>query len=118
MKTGNINVYNLGPTLKALRIKRGLSTHQLSKLTGISQSSISCYENNSKVPNAGVLLELADFYNVSTDFLLGRDETYKMDYSNIFENIVSLDNVPKEHRKALIDLIKHFEIQDIENDKE
>ncbi len=113
MKTGDINIYNLGYKLKALRTKKGLSLQKLSKLVGIPQSSLSCYELNSQTPSSTVIYDLALFYNVSADFLLGIDKTFAMDYSNIFENIISLDNIDTEDRKVIIDLVKHFESRSV-----
>lgn len=40
---------------------------------GISFSTYQNYETGKRIPTADMLLKLADFYNVSTDYLLGRD---------------------------------------------
>lgn len=57
--------------LKDLRTERHLKLGELEKLTGISSSALSSYENNDyKEINHGNLLTLAKFYGVSTDYLL------------------------------------------------
>ena len=57
----------IGDTLKRLRTKKGLC----SKI-GIKGGSYRNYERNDRKPDYDTLVKLADFYNVSTDYLLGR----------------------------------------------
>lgn len=60
--------------LKDLRVEKKLTLEELSGLTGISKSALGSYEaddnNNNKEINHGSILKLADFYEVSTDYLL------------------------------------------------
>lgn len=57
--------------LKDLRVAHNLNLEELAKLTGISKSALGNYENNDyKEINHGNLVTLAQFYNVSTDYLL------------------------------------------------
>ena len=57
--------------LKDLRVAHNLNLEELSKLTGISKSALGNYENDDyKEINHGNLVALAQFYNVSTDYLL------------------------------------------------
>lgn len=60
--------------LKDLRVERGLNLEELAQETGISKSALGSYENDNdeyKEINHGSLLKLADFYQVSVDYLLG-----------------------------------------------
>ena len=58
--------------LKDLRVERGLKLEELAEQTGISKSDLGSYENDDyKEINHGSLLKLADFYQVSVDYLLG-----------------------------------------------
>ena len=63
---------SLGYTLKNLRKKRNLSQTELSKALGISFSAISMYERGSRNPDIDMLVRLAEFFDVSTDYLLSR----------------------------------------------
>lgn len=62
--------------LKKLRKAKGLNQEQAATSLGVSLSSYQKYERdkNSVTPSLEVLLKLADFYNVSTDYLLGRQD--------------------------------------------
>lgn len=61
--------------LKELRLERGLSQMDLGKIIGSSQSAIKQWENQTRIPNAKAIIDLAAFFEVTTDYLLGeRDE--------------------------------------------
>ena len=58
-----------------LRKDKGLNLEELSELTGISKSALGSYEKEDyKEINHGNLITLADFYEVSVDYLLCRTE--------------------------------------------
>lgn len=57
--------------LKELRKEKGLSQMELAKLTGLSQSSIGCWELGRTEPTASELIKLADFFGESVEYLLG-----------------------------------------------
>lgn len=57
--------------LRDLRKEKGLSIMQVSQATGLSQTAIVYWENGQRVPNAQAVVVLAEFYGVSTDYLLG-----------------------------------------------
>lgn len=61
--------------LKELRRSKGLTQAELSKITGLGQSTIAMYESHKREPNFDVLTQLADFFNVTTDYLLGKVST-------------------------------------------
>jgi transcriptional regulator with XRE-family HTH domain len=62
----------LGERLAALRKEKGLSQAELAKLLNIGQSTIAMYERNRRTPDPATLKRLADFFDVSVDYLLGR----------------------------------------------
>ena len=61
--------------LKELRSEKKITQEQLASIIGVERSSIGKYEGKTAViPSADVLKKLADFFNVSVDYLLGRVE--------------------------------------------
>ena len=60
--------------LKELRSTKNLSQMQLAKLTNISQSAIAKWELGKTEPTATAIITLANFFNETTDYLLGLDE--------------------------------------------
>lgn len=62
----------IGDTLKRLRTKKGLTSEELCSKIGIKGGSYRNYERDDRKPDYDTLVKLADFYGVSTDYLLGR----------------------------------------------
>lgn len=59
--------------LRKLRKGKELSLKQLGNYLGMSESTISLYENNKREPDIATLLKLADYFDVSVDYLLDRE---------------------------------------------
>lgn len=60
--------------LKKLRKQAGLTQISLQMKTGIEQALLSKFENGDRVPPTETLIQLADFYNVSMDYIMGRTD--------------------------------------------
>ena len=58
--------------LKKLRKERGLTQISLQMQTGIEQALLSKFENGERIPPTDTLIRLADFYNVSMDYIMCR----------------------------------------------
>ena len=64
--------------LKQLRNKKGVSQQQLADRVGISQQSVNKYENHNIEPDITTLINLADYFSTSVDYLVGHTETDRM----------------------------------------
>ncbi len=62
--------------LKELRTEKGLTQSSLAELLGITQDSISLWENGKRIPDTQYLVKLADIFSVATDYLLGRSDDF------------------------------------------
>lgn len=60
--------------LKTLRKEKGLTQISLQMKTGIEQSLLSKFENGERIPPTETLMLLADFYNVSMDYIMLRTD--------------------------------------------
>lgn len=60
--------------LRKLRKERGLTQLALQMKTGIEQALLSKYETGERIPPTDTLILLADFYNVSIDYILCRTD--------------------------------------------
>lgn len=93
--------------LKELREMRGLSQESLADILKIPRSSVTNYENSDdRMPRQKRLNEIADFFNVSVDYLIGRSDTEKLsnaekafmdDVSNAKESM-SIEDFMKKHK--------------------
>lgn len=79
--------------VKQLRKNKHLTGEQLGNILGITKTGISYWENGRSVPDNEMLLKLADFFDVSIDYLLGKTDvetkidksTYYGDYDEVVE---------------------------------
>ena len=60
--------------LKLLRKNKKLTQIGLQMATGIEQALLSKFENGERIPPTETLVRLADFYNVSIDYILCRTD--------------------------------------------
>ena len=90
LKIGNINVLSLSERtvisifrLKDLREKYNISQVKLAMDLNLNQNSISRYENEEREADYKTLIALADYFNVSIDYLLGRTDNPELNTSPI-----------------------------------
>lgn len=60
--------------LKAIRKEFGLKQHEIAADLGLSPSGYQCYEQGKSYPDVPRLYALAEYFNVSIDYLLGRTD--------------------------------------------
>lgn len=61
--------------LKKSRESKGFTQNQVAEILGISDGTYKNYEQGKREPNGDMIVKLANLYNVTTDYLLGRDDT-------------------------------------------
>ena len=61
--------------IKQLRLERGYTHRQLADLLDISESSISMWETGQRSPTKGRMYEVAEFFDVTFDYLTGKSDT-------------------------------------------
>lgn len=80
-------MYSLFDKIKELCRKQGISLNQLEEKLGLSRNSI--YTIKNKKPSAERLQLIADYFNVSTDYLLGRTDNPRIAKDN--DNSMTID---------------------------
>ncbi|MFW6035305.1 MAG: helix-turn-helix domain-containing protein [Halothermotrichaceae bacterium] len=65
---------NFAVRLKKLRKEKELRQTDLAQKLGVAQTTIANYEQNSRFPNQELLIKIANFFNISIDYLLGRSD--------------------------------------------
>lgn len=119
----------IGDILKKLRNERNLTSEELCNKIGIKGGSYRNYERNDRKPDYETLIKLADYYNVTTDYLLGRPEAKPPeDPISNFCNALNLNlyeraivtaylAMDKENRSALSKLVQNA-AEKIKNEQE
>ena len=109
-----LNMYRISEIIRGLREDKDLKQADIAKLIGTTQQQYSKYETGDSDLPVRVLIILANFYEVSTDYILGRtycresvaglNKKVIAEYTtgNIISDILSLNS---ERRAAVIDYI-------------
>ena len=66
-----------GERLSELRKDNGLTQRDLAEILGVSENSISLYERNINTPDDELKIKIANYFNVSLDYLLGATDKQK-----------------------------------------
>lgn len=83
-------LYSLGEKIKYLRESVGITQTELAKKCGLSRSGVNAWEMSLSIPSTQYIVELAKEFHVSTDFLLGIDETSTISISGLTEKQVAV----------------------------
>lgn len=102
----------LSNRLKNLRTHRNITQSDLAKRIGVARTTYAMYEQGKREPDYETLQKIADFYEVSTDHLLGREKTHHKSDQEEFEALMNnpeedqfykeFKESPEERRKALL----------------
>lgn len=65
---------NIGERLTKLREEKGYMQRDVAEHLGIAPNTLSGYERNLRNPDSDTLVKLANYYNVSVDFIVGAKE--------------------------------------------
>ncbi|MFR0534424.1 helix-turn-helix domain-containing protein [Limosilactobacillus reuteri] len=88
----------MGDRIAELRSNAHMSQFQLAKVLGIGTSTLGMYETNKRKPSPKVLKHIADYFNVSTDYLLGRSNNEKekkgLSLDEAVDSVMSFDGRP------------------------
>lgn len=63
-----------GIKLKELRLEKKINQSELGEIIGISPSTVGMYERGQRFPDKDILGKIADYFEVSVDYLLGRTD--------------------------------------------
>lgn len=78
--------------IRDLREDMDLRQTDVAKATGISQKTLSNYETGETNPDSYALIKLANFFNVSIDYLVGRVNTNILSKTDISDEITKIQN--------------------------
>lgn len=104
----------LGDRLKQLRAKKDITQGVVADVVGISRATYAHYEINKREPDFETLKKMADFFNVSTDYLLGHQvDRVDLQLSEVGEevralarNINDLNSGDKDLLKAMVETMR------------
>lgn len=96
----------IGEKIKELRKNSKITQEQLGNAIGVSKMAVSYFEKGKKAPGRETLEKIADYFNVTTDYLLGRSEDPELNeeenktVTEEGKNIMALiESLPEDERK-------------------
>lgn len=110
---------DLGTRIKVLREDAGLTQIAFAKILNISNSALSQYESGDRIPSDATKIKIADHFDISLDYLLGRTEQ-KQNVSMQFpkgisvaeEELISVYRTASADDRAIIDNIVRRYVKD------
>jgi len=96
-----------GIRIKNLRQSKEMNQVQLAKKLGVKKQTVSNWENDNIMPSVDTLVRIADFFHVSTDYLLGR--TIQEPEAPQMLDITGLNPQQIEHIKFIVDDLRQNE---------
>ena len=95
-----MNVCDFGAVLKQLRKSHNLTQEELGLHIGLSKAVVSKYENGMGYPTFDMLIQIADYFGVSTDYLLDVPKNKTINVSSLNETqIETIQRVIAEFNK-------------------
>lgn len=78
-----------GEKIAAIRKSAGLSQEQFGEMFGVSRQSVSKWESDQTLPELATMIKIADLFDVSIDYLLGRQQKENSNTKHTFEKTIS-----------------------------
>lgn len=113
----------IGQKIKDLRKQKNITQDDLSKIIGITTSAVGLIETDARNPSLEVLTKLADYFDVTTDYLLGMTDNSQHNVAEIPDELkrvgVELIEVMDNYKLTLDDIkiIKQIADKIVENKK-
>ena len=79
--------------LKELRESKGLTQKEVAEIIGYSEISYARYENGKREPDISTLCKLAEYFNVTVDYLIGR--------SKVISPMIKMPDNVASHKKQI-----------------
>lgn len=79
----------LSARIKELRLSRNMNQVQLAKELNVTKQTVSNWENDNIQPSVNVLIKIADYFGVTTDYMLGRSSTRTIDAEGLTDRQIA-----------------------------
>lgn len=107
----------LSKRLRELRTNKGLKQSDLAEILSISTSRYGQYETGRRSPDYNLLIQIADFYNVSIDYLLGRTNVIKPENIKDDDLLVRINSTNPENKAKIEQFLNFLTFEEEQNAK-
>ncbi|MBO3444841.1 helix-turn-helix transcriptional regulator [Clostridium sp. CCUG 7971] len=112
---------NFAEILKYERLQTGLNQAEFAKIFSVTKQTVSNWENGNRNPDSATLSKLADYFEVSVDYLLGRtdERNSNIEKTKLDESITTIsahrigdiDNLPDEAIEKINEYIEMIKLK-------
>lgn len=100
--------------LKKLRTEKNITQKDLARYLGVSDRSVGYYETGQRTPPPDIIEKIADYFNVSVDYLLGRTDI-RNPYRKEDKNLSNIDKFLQELKKKALERGIEFDENSIDD---
>lgn len=114
IRTAVITITIFNKRLRSLREQHKISQKDFAEILGVSNVVLSRYENGERKPDYDMLIKIAEYFDVSVDYLLGKSNSVQLSDDEEFQNFIEdpelemwykqLPNNKEEDLRALKDM--------------
>lgn len=114
IRTAVITITIFNKRLRSLREQHKISQKDFAEILGVSNVVLSRYENGERKPDYDMLIKIAEYFDVSVDYLLGKSNSVQLSDEEEFQNFIEdpelemwykqLPNNKEEDLRALKDM--------------
>lgn len=108
----------IGSRIKNLRLEHNLSIQQLAEIVGKSKGNISGYENDKFEPSAQTIIAIAEYFSVSTDWILKGEKFQNQNSSSPKKLSLSENSIPSLSKESKKDLEKFISFLQYKEEQE
>ena len=84
--------------IKQLRKMCGITQTELARIMSVTRSSVNAWEMGISIPTAAKLVELSQYFQVSTDYILGLEKS----------ETIQLDDLSADQKEIIYSLLSYF----------
>ena len=113
-------MFNISKRITDLRKEKGWSQGELAKQIGASRDMIGKYERGENLPSIEMAVKLADAFEVSTDYLLGKEQFGRRDKEAVtrLQDLLLLDSATRAQVYDVIDTyVRDFKTRQVHSQK-
>lgn len=99
----------LGERISELRKRKKMTQKQLAEYLSVSLNSVSLYERNLSTPDDEMKVQIARFFNVSMDYLMGTsDQETALSQTAPHPTLLFFENLPPQARQELVEFLEQL----------
>lgn len=103
-----MNQPKIGSFLRALRNEKGLTQEQLAEVLGVSNRSISRWENGANLPDLDLLIQIAKYYDVGIEEILNGERTVEVMDKKTEETLLKVADYTNNEKMVFSKRLSYF----------